>query len=143
MKAHPVSFFRDDLRRQNVITSAEHWEDRHKGKRVSVAGLVLVRQRPGTAKGVVFLTIEDETGIVNVVVWKKVFERFRRIVMSGQFVIVRGRLERDGLVGHVIAESFVDLTERLSELSSGRIALPPVNRDPGEGSWKQKSRNFH
>jgi error-prone DNA polymerase len=69
---------------------------------VRVAGLVLVRQQPGTAKGVIFLTLEDETGIINVVVWPKVFARNRRIVMSAQFLEVRGKIEREGLVVHVI-----------------------------------------
>ena len=71
---------------------------------MSVAGLVLVRQRPGTAKGVIFLTLEDETGIVNVVVWSKVFEANRRIVMTSQFLLVRGRIQREGIVIHVVAE---------------------------------------
>ena len=70
-----------------------------------MAGLVLVRQRPGTAKGVIFLTLEDETGIVNVVVWPKVFEKNRRTVMTAQFLEVRGRIEREGLVIHVIADA--------------------------------------
>ncbi|MFA5949604.1 MAG: error-prone DNA polymerase [Hyphomicrobium sp.] len=143
LKAHPVHFFREDLKRQLVITSAEHWDDRFKGRLVSVAGLVLVRQRPGTAKGVVFLTIEDETGIVNIVVWRKVFERWRRLIMTAQFVIVRGRLERDGLVSHVVAHDFIDLTARLTELADGTVSLPHLNRDAGEGSWKQRSRDFH
>ena len=74
LKAHPVAFFRDELSARGILTSAQHWEERLAGRRVTVAGLVLVRQRPGTAKGVIFLTLEDETGIVNVVVWPKVFE---------------------------------------------------------------------
>lgn len=143
LKAHPVSFFREELRCRGVISSADHWDDRYKGQRISVAGLVLVRQRPGTAKGVVFLTMEDETGIVNIIVWRKVFERWRRIFMTAQFVIVEGRLERDGLVSHVVADRVTDLSARLGELTEGRLALPRVNRDPGDGSWKQKSRDFH
>jgi error-prone DNA polymerase len=73
LKAHPVAFFREELARRRVITSAAHWDEKLAGRRVSVAGLVLVRQRPGTAKGVIFITLEDETGIVNIVVWPKVF----------------------------------------------------------------------
>ena len=80
---------------------------------MTVAGLVLVRQRPGTAKGVIFLTLEDETGIVNIVVWPKVFERNRRTVMTAQFLAVRGRIEREGLVIHVVAEELIDLTDEL------------------------------
>ena len=104
LKAHPIAFFRDELARRRVLTSAQHWDDKLSGRRVAVAGLVLVRQRPGTAKGVIFLTLEDETGIVNIVVWPKVFERNRRTVMTAQFLEVRGRIEREGLVIHVVAE---------------------------------------
>src|SRR5262245_48031715 len=79
LKAHPVAFFRQQLASRGILTSAEHWDERLAGRRAAVAGLVLVRQRPGTAKGVIFLTLEDETGIVNVVVWPKVFAKNRRI----------------------------------------------------------------
>jgi error-prone DNA polymerase len=143
LKAHPCKFFRDELSRQGVITSEAHRDERHRGRKVSVAGLVLVRQRPGTAKGVVFLTMEDETGIINVIVWPKVFEANRRLVMSSQFLLVRGRLEREGLVIHVVAEELVDLTQRLGELSEGETEMPPTARNPGEGSWRSKSRDFH
>jgi error-prone DNA polymerase len=143
LKAHPCQFFRDELRRRRVITSAEHGEERRAGTRVSVAGLVLVRQRPGTAKGVIFLTLEDETGIVNVVVWPKTFERNRRVVMTAQFLLVRGRIEREGLVIHVVADEIVDISEKLRALSDGKAALPKTVREPKEGSWKPKSRDFH
>ena len=83
-----------------------------RGGASSVAGLVLVRQRPGTAKGVIFLTLEDETGIVNIVVWPKVFEKNRRTVMTAQFLMVRGSIEREGLVIHVVAEQLIDLIRR-------------------------------
>jgi error-prone DNA polymerase len=143
LKAHPCKFFRNDLSRLGVITSETHRDERWRGRKVAVAGLVLVRQRPGTAKGVVFLTMEDETGIVNVIVWPKVFEANRRIVMSSQFLLVRGRLEREGLVIHVVAEELLDLTPRLGELSEGETEMPPTARNPGEGSWRSKSRDFH
>jgi error-prone DNA polymerase len=143
LKAHPCKFFRDELSRQGVITSETHREERWRGRHVAVAGLVLVRQRPGTAKGVVFLTMEDETGIINVIVWPKVFEANRRVVMSSQFLLVRGRLEREGLVIHVVAEELLDLTPRLGELSEGEAEMPPTARNPGEGSWRSKSRDFH
>src|SRR6185503_13333077 len=111
LKAHPISFFRDELSQRGVISSAQHWERQRKGRYARVAGLVLVRQQPGTAKGVIFITLEDETGVVNVVVWPNVFARNRRIVMSAQFLEVRGKIERDGLVIHVIAEELIDLTD--------------------------------
>lgn len=88
------------------------------GARVCVAGLVLVRQRPGTAKGVIFLTLEDETGVANVVVWAKVYERFRRAVIAGRLLRVTGRLQRDSEVVHVVAELIEDMSPLLDELLS-------------------------
>ncbi len=85
-------------------------------KRTSVCGLVITRQRPGTASGVIFLTLEDETGVSNVVVWPKVYKRFRRTVMGGRLLHVTGRLEREGIVVHLIAEHIEDLSHRLSDL---------------------------
>lgn len=84
--------------------------------RLSVCGLVITRQRPGTASGVIFLTLEDETGVCNVVVWPKIYARFRRVVMGGRLLRVTGRLEREGAVAHLIAEQIDDLSHRLSEL---------------------------
>ena len=86
------------------------------GARVTVAGLVLVRQRPGTAKGVIFVTLEDETGVCNVVVWAKTYERFRRAVISGRLLRVTGRLQRDAGVVHVVAELIEDLSPMLDQL---------------------------
>jgi error-prone DNA polymerase len=143
LKAHPVAFFREELSRRGVLTSAAHWDERLAGRRVKVAGLVLVRQRPGTAKGVIFLTLEDETGIVNIVVWPKVFERNRRTVMKAQFLEVRGRIEREGLVIHVVAEQLVDLSDRLRSLGDGTAGMPKTDKEVREGSWKPKSRDFH
>ena len=86
------------------------------GARIAVAGLVLVRQRPGTAKGVIFITLEDETGISNVIVWRKMYERFRRAVISGRALKVTGRVQREGGVTHVIAEQIEDISPMLDEL---------------------------
>ncbi len=86
------------------------------GARVCVAGLVLVRQRPGTAKGVIFLTLEDETGVANVVVWATIYERFRRAVISGRLLRVTGRLQRDAGVVHVVAEGIEDMSPLLDRL---------------------------
>jgi DNA polymerase III alpha subunit len=91
-------------------------EDVPSGRRIAVAGLVLVRQRPGTAKGVIFVTLEDETGIVNVIVWRKIYERFRRAVIAGRCLRVTGRLQREGAVTHVIAEEVEDISWMLDEL---------------------------
>ena len=86
------------------------------GARVAVAGLVICRQRPGTARGVIFVTLEDETGTANIVVWAKIFERFRRAVISGRCLKVTGRLQRDGEVIHVVAEDVEDISALLDEI---------------------------
>jgi single-strand DNA-binding protein len=90
------------------------------GARVVVAGLVLVRQRPGTAKGVIFLTLEDETGISNIIVWRQAYERYRRAVVSGRCLRVTGRLQRESGVVQIIAEVIEDISWMLDSL-----ALPP------------------
>ncbi|WP_375690425.1 OB-fold nucleic acid binding domain-containing protein [Pseudooceanicola sp. LIPI14-2-Ac024] len=84
--------------------------------RVTVAGIVILRQRPGTAKGVIFVTLEDETGIVNVIVWRKLYEAFRRAVISGRMLRVTGRVQRDSGVTHVIAETVEDISPLLDSL---------------------------
>ena len=86
------------------------------GARVAVAGLVLVRQRPGTAKGVIFVTLEDEFGVCNVIVWRKIYERFRRAVIAGRLLRVTGRIQREGGVCHVIADEIEDLSPLLDSL---------------------------
>lgn len=137
LKAHPCSFFRDELRKLGAITSAAHRAETLKqNTKVTVAGLVLMRQMPGTAKGVVFITLEDETGIANIIVWPQVLAENRRVVMTGEFLAIRGRLQREGLVIHVIAESFVDLTVELRTLRQGELfeTVPPA---------LIKSRDFH
>jgi error-prone DNA polymerase len=145
LKAHPISFFRDRLRRIGAITTAEHRsESLPQNQRITVAGLVLIRQMPGTAKGVVFLTIEDEKGIANIIVWRKVFEKHRRVVMNSKFLAVHGRLQRAGLVIHVVAEGFRDLSDHLRELRDGDLPLsePPAGPPPPDLSLL-KSRDFH
>jgi single-strand DNA-binding protein len=86
------------------------------GAIVTVAGLVLVRQRPGTAKGVIFLTLEDETGISNIVVWEKTYEKYRRAVIAGRLLRVTGKLQREGMVVHIIAAKVEDISPMLDEL---------------------------
>ncbi|MFT5159918.1 MAG: single-strand DNA-binding protein [Paracoccaceae bacterium] len=86
------------------------------GALVTVAGLVLVRQRPGTAKGVMFLTLEDETGISNIVVWEKTYEKYRRAVISGRLLRVTGNLQREGMVVHIVAQKIEDISPMLDEL---------------------------
>ena len=97
LKDHPVRFFRERLTALGAIPNAAlRSEDLRQDMRVTVAGLVLVRQRPGTAKGVIFMTLEDETDIANIIVWPKAFEHNRRVVISGRFLAVRGRLHPCG-----------------------------------------------
>ncbi|MFX0546089.1 OB-fold nucleic acid binding domain-containing protein [Roseovarius sp. S1116L3] len=86
------------------------------GARVTVAGLVILRQRPGTAKGVIFLTLEDETGVVNVIVWRKMYEAFRRAVIAGRLLRVTGRVQRAHGVAHVLAEKIEDISDMLDSL---------------------------
>ena len=86
------------------------------GARIAVAGLVLVRQRPGTAKGVIFITLEDETGISNIIVWRKMYERFRRAVIAGRALRVTGRVQRESGVTHIIAEKIEDISGMLDDL---------------------------
>ncbi|MEX0347332.1 MAG: error-prone DNA polymerase [Rhizobiaceae bacterium] len=116
LKAHPVSFLRDQLAARGVIAN-ERLPEIANGRRVSVAGLVLVRQRPGSAKGVIFMTLEDETSIANVIVWPKTFERFRPLILGSRFVRVRGKLQCESDVIHIVAEKIEDLTPLLAELS--------------------------
>lgn len=98
---------------------AAQLDDPPEGARVAVAGLVILRQRPGTAKGVIFLTLEDETGVVNVIVWRKVFQAFRRAVIAGRLLRVTGRVQRAHGVTHVIAERVEDISPMLDLLLSG------------------------
>lgn len=84
--------------------------------RICVAGLVLVRQRPGTAKGVIFLTLEDEFGVCNVIVWQKLFQQYRRAVIAGRLLRITGRVQRQSGVTHVIAEHVEDISPLLDEL---------------------------
>lgn len=86
------------------------------GARVAVAGLVILRQRPGTAKGVIFVTLEDETGVVNVIIWRAIYERFRRAVIASRMLRVTGRVQRAHGVTHVLAEHVEDLSPMLDLL---------------------------
>ncbi|RYE07581.1 MAG: DNA polymerase III subunit alpha [Hyphomicrobiales bacterium] len=119
LKAHPVSFLRDMLDRRRILPS-HALSSRRNGEIVEVAGLVLVRQRPGTASGIIFATLEDETGIANIVIFNKVFEANRRAVLGSRMLSVRGQLQIEGLVVHIIAREFTDMTPHLMQLASGR-----------------------
>jgi error-prone DNA polymerase len=141
LKAHPLRFFRPQLERLNVIPAAR-LKGLRDGRRVSVGGLVLIRQRPGTAKGVVFLTLEDETGVANAVVWKDCFDAHRRTVMSASFLIVHGKVQAADGVIHVVAESFTDLSAELARMKQDPEAPAPTVRMRTSGRL-QRSRDFH
>jgi error-prone DNA polymerase len=102
-------------------------------RRTAVAGVVLVRQRPGTAKGVCFITLEDETGVANIVVWPKIFDQFRPIIMGGRMLMVRGRLQRAEGVTHLVAETLEDWTWSLGLLSDAPLDPAPM---PGDGATR-------
>lgn len=96
------------------------------GARVAVAGLVLVRQRPGTAKGVIFLTLEDETGVSNVVVWQNVYERYRRAVVAGRLLRVTGPIQRENTVVHIVADVIEDISYMLDDLLRVDATVQPA-----------------
>jgi error-prone DNA polymerase len=147
LKEHPVRFFRDRLDALGALRNVALRNDELRQDRtVTVAGLVLVRQRPGTSKGVVFMTLEDETDIANIIVWPKVFAKNRRTVMTARFLAVRGRLQRAGLVIHVVADSFVDLSAELPWLRDGGDLFAPEFSGgplPNDTALPLKSRDFH
>jgi error-prone DNA polymerase len=146
LKEHPVRFFRHRLTARGVMRNTElRGDGLRQDSMVTVAGLVLVRQRPGTAKGVIFMTLEDETDIANIIVWPKAFEKNRRVVMTARFLAVRGRLQRAGLVIHVVAENFIDLSAELSSLRDGDLYSADTSRapHPESASLLIKSRDFH
>ncbi|MDB5623276.1 MAG: error-prone polymerase, partial [Devosia sp.] len=118
LKGHPVHFARSQLDRRGVV-KANALLGLQPGRQVEVAGLVLVRQRPGTAQGVIFATLEDETGVANVIVWPKVFEANRRIVLGARMLAVKGELQREGLVIHIVARQLTDLTPMLLDIADG------------------------
>ena len=127
LKAHPASFLRGDLDRRGILRN-ERLAALPSGRQVNVAGIVLVRQRPGTAKGVIFMTLEDETGVANAIVWPQVFEVFRPIVLGARLVGVSGRLQNESGVIHVVAERLDDLTPLLQRLASDADCIEALVR---------------
>ena len=118
LRAHPASFLRADLKARRIIPNAA-LRTKRSGARVSVSGLVTIRQRPGSAAGVVFMTIEDETAVANIIVWPKMFERFRPIVLGARYVAVHGAMQEESGVIHVVAQRLEDLTPLLARLAEG------------------------
>ena len=154
LKAHPMSFLRDHYAARGFVTAGELRQLRY-GRRVSLAGLVLIRQRPGSAKGVCFITLEDETGIANLVVWPDKFAAQRNIVMGARLMVVHGLVQHDEAVVHVVAARLEDDTAMLRQLSEDSLPST-LSAGDGGGSWRPpagshprdvtiipKSRDFH
>jgi len=120
LKAHPMAFLRADLAQRGFVRACDLRERKFRSM-VQVAGVVLIRQRPGSAKGVCFITLEDETGVVNLVVWPDLKEKQRKVVMGARLMEVRGRVEYDDEVIHVIAHHMTDATHQLARLSDDEL----------------------
>ena len=156
LKAHPMQFLRAHYSSEKFVTAAQ-LKNIGNDKRLSIAGLVLIRQRPGSAKGVVFITLEDETGIANLIVWPDVFEKQRKIVMGARLMAVHGIIQRDDddEIIHVIARRLEDHSRMLQLLSEDSFAAPlsrgdapgamrpPAPRHPRDVQIIPKSRDFH
>jgi len=157
LKAHPMHFLRAHYAAQKFVT-AEELKSLKDGRRLSISGVVLIRQRPGTSKGVVFITIEDETGIANLVVWPHVFEKQRKIVMGARLMTAHGVVQKDpdSDVIHVVAARLEDHTALLSRLSDDSLLPSTLEKPDHAGSWGRppnrhprnaeiipKSRDFH
>ncbi len=151
LRAHPLTFVRGELARRGVTKCAELTNIRD-GRHVEVAGIILVRQKPGSAKGVLFITIEDETGIANGILWPDRFERQRRTIMSASMIGMKGRVQKEGEVIHVICDRIVDhgdLLHRVGEISfphrtgRGDGARHAGSPDRGDAGWKPEPRNCY
>ncbi|MCE7028222.1 error-prone DNA polymerase [Jiella avicenniae] len=123
LRAHPVSFLRPDLSKRRIVPCAMAMASRD-GRWLEAAGLVLVRQRPGSAKGVMFITMEDESGIANLVVWPKTFEKFRRIVLTASMLAAHGRIQREGEVVHLVVHRLTDLSAALAGIGEREAPFP-------------------
>ncbi len=134
LKAHPLSFLRPQFNALQITTN-EQLKSTANGTKVKVAGLVLIRQRPGTAKGVCFVTIEDETGSANIVVWPNMFTKYRKEVISSKLLMIEGKLQREKEVTHVVAERCFDISGLLQQLKKKGDLV-------NEGEVFDQSRNF-
>jgi error-prone DNA polymerase len=146
LRDHPLAFLRGELARGGIIPCAK-LADVPDGRKVEVAGVILVRQKPGSAKGVLFVTIEDESGIANIIIWPGKFEAHRRIVLSAAMISVKGSVQREGQVIHVIADRISDHTQLLRSVGEmefphrpgpGDGATHPGAPDRGEQGWGEQ-----
>lgn len=167
LKGHPMEFLRESFTQEGVLSCVEA-AAKKSGAYARCAGVILVRQRPGSAKGVVFLTIEDETGIANIVVWPKIMERFRKEVMGARLILIEGRIQESEGVVHLVADRLIDRSDDLGHLAnealfekralpSGATVVEPLNagreNDPAMPAQKMRhprnvrilppSRDFH
>jgi len=151
LRAHPLTFLRDELTRRGVVRRADLARIRD-GRHVEVAGIILVRQKPGSAKGVLFITIEDESGIANGILWPDRFEAQRRTVMSAAMIGMKGRVQREGEVIHVICERIVDHGDLLAKV--GQMDFPHATGrgdgarhggapDRGDKGWQPNPRDLY
>jgi error-prone DNA polymerase len=127
LRAHPAQFLRSDLTARGILQN-ESLRTFAKGARATVSGLVTCRQRPGSANGVIFMTIEDESAMANIIVWPKVFERLRPVVLGARYVAVRGPVQRESEVIHVVAEDIEDLTPLLGRLAEAGTEIEALAR---------------
>jgi error-prone DNA polymerase len=152
VKAHPVSFIREKLSQLHVITTKQLAEKKN-GDIIKVAGIVLVRQRPGTAKGVCFMTIEDETGWANAVIWPNLFDEQRKEILQSTLILLEGQLQIEGEVIHIIVSRCRNISRLLKKLSPneenieavGTFAFPDRLAEPIVNSSKRVfpgSRDF-
>ena len=151
LRAHPLAFLRGDLTRRGVTRCVDLATIRD-GRHVEVAGIILVRQKPGSAKGVLFITIEDETGIANGILWPDRFEAQRRTVMSASMIGMKGRVQKEGEVIHVICDRIIDhgdLLHRVGDMSfphrtgRGDGARHSGAPDRGDKGWSPEPRNCY
>lgn len=141
LKAHPVSFVRPQLDSLRVVPTA-HLAKMTNGDSIAVAGLITVRQRPGTAKGVIFVTIEDETGFANLVIWGTVFEKYHRDIVQARLLMVQGKVQIEGEVIHVVANSCYNLSALLKKMTN-TPQMRPVDSVPSLSEEKDPEGVFH
>jgi len=147
LKAHPISFVREQLNSLRVTRNADLSQAKD-GDTVKVAGLILVRQRPGTASGICFITLEDETGDANLVVFAKLFDEYRKEIIQSKLLMVEGKLQKEGEVIHVIVKRCFNVTVLLGKLTTSESDLSvqtsraDETTSPFQGKVFSDGRNF-
>jgi error-prone DNA polymerase len=151
LRAHPLSFLRDELDAMGIVRCADLANIRD-GRNIEVAGVILVRQRPGSAKGVLFITIEDETGIANGILWPDRFDIYRRQVMAASMIAIRGRVQKEGEIIHIICDRITDHDAMLRQVGRSSLSIAPGRGDGArngggpdsrEPALRVRSHDFH